>query len=56
MADDKNQGKQNPQTPDQGQEQKRRAPGSEQEYQGGQSDNRQDNNNDGEQEPERKRA
>jgi hypothetical protein len=55
MADDKNQGKQNPQSPDQEQEQKRRAPGSEQ-YQGGQPDKRGDNNADREQEPERKRA
>jgi hypothetical protein len=55
MADDKNQGKQDPQTPDQEQEQKRRAPGSEQEHQGGQSDKRQDKRDD-EQEPERKRA
>jgi hypothetical protein len=54
MADEKNQDKNNPQTPDQDQEQKRR-PGSEQEYQGGQSGQKRDNT-DQEKEGERKRA
>lgn len=52
MADERNQGNQG-QSPDQEQDQKRRAPGSEQEYQGGLSNQKRDNTD---QEQERKRA
>lgn len=54
MADERKQEKQNPQTPDQDKEQKRR-PGSEQEYQGGKPGQKRDNP-DQEREGERKRA
>jgi hypothetical protein len=54
MADERKQEKQNPQTPDQEKEQKRR-PGGEQEYQGGQPGQKR-NNTDQEREAERKRA
>ena len=56
MADKKNQGKQDRQSPDQEQEQKRRAPASEQEHQGGQSDKRQDKRPENIKDNERKRA